>query len=112
MGVKLIAPRLGELQRRYPDLRPVLLADTANRSLLRGEADIAVRLSRANESDLVARKIGTVEFGLYATRIICRLRRMRSARLSAITTIAPRRRSSAGCWHRRVRGRWRCAAMI
>ncbi|CAI1583626.1 CysJI operon transcriptional activator [Serratia ficaria] len=66
MGVKLIAPRLGELQRRYPDLRPVLLADTANRSLLRGEADIAVRLSRANESDLVARKIGTVEFGLYA----------------------------------------------
>jgi DNA-binding transcriptional LysR family regulator len=66
MGLKLIAPRIAELQRRYPDLRLVLLADTANVSLLRGEADIAIRLSRVTESDLVARKIGTVEFGLYA----------------------------------------------
>ncbi|WP_265554209.1 LysR family transcriptional regulator [Serratia grimesii] len=66
MGLKLIAPRVVQLQRRYPDLQLTLLADTANVSLLRGEADIAIRLSRASESDLVTRKIGTVEFGLYA----------------------------------------------
>lgn len=66
MGLKLIAPRIAQLQQRYPDLQLILLADTANVSLLRGEADIAIRLSRASESDLVARKIGTVEFGLYA----------------------------------------------
>lgn len=66
MGLKLIAPRIVQLQRRYPDLQLTLLADTANVSLLRGEADIAIRLSRASESDLVTRKIGTVEFGLYA----------------------------------------------
>ncbi len=65
MGLKLIAPRIAQLQRRYPDLQLVLLADTTNVSLLRAEADIAIRLSRASESDLVARKIGTVEFGLY-----------------------------------------------
>ncbi|CAI1768056.1 LysR family transcriptional regulator [Serratia entomophila] len=67
MGLALIAPRLGELRRRHPELRLILLANTANLSLLRGEADIAIRLSRASESDLVARKIGTTEFGLYAS---------------------------------------------
>jgi DNA-binding transcriptional LysR family regulator len=67
MGMTLIAPRLGELQRRYPELRLTLLVDTANVSLLRGEADIAIRLSRASERDLVAKKIGTAEFGLYAS---------------------------------------------
>ncbi|MGO4743835.1 LysR substrate-binding domain-containing protein [Serratia quinivorans] len=66
MGLKLIAPRIAQLQHRYPDLQLILLADTANVSLLRGEADIAIRLSRVSESDLVARKIGSVEFSLYA----------------------------------------------
>ena len=67
MGLKLIAPRIAQLQRRYPDLQLIVLAETANVSLLRGEADIAIRLSRVSESDLVTRKIGTVEFGLYAS---------------------------------------------
>ncbi|BEM56788.1 LysR family transcriptional regulator [Serratia marcescens] len=67
MGMTLIAPHLGELQRNYPELRLNLLANTTNVSLLRGEADIAIRLSRARESDLVAKKIGTAEFGLYAS---------------------------------------------
>lgn len=66
MAQGLIAPRLGALRRQYPALRLNLLAATAHASLLRGEADIAVRLSRASESEVVARKIGTVEFGLYA----------------------------------------------
>jgi DNA-binding transcriptional LysR family regulator len=37
-------------------------------NLLQREADIAVRLSRPLQADLVARKVGELAFGLYASR--------------------------------------------
>jgi DNA-binding transcriptional LysR family regulator len=63
----VIAPHLGKLRTQYPSVRVRLIADTRNVSLIRREADIAVRLSRPVESDLVARKIGVVPFALYAS---------------------------------------------
>ena len=62
----VIAPQLGRLRAQYPAVHVRLIADTRNVSLIRREADIAVRLSRPAEADLVARKIGEVPFALYA----------------------------------------------
>jgi DNA-binding transcriptional LysR family regulator len=63
----VIAPNLGKLRAQHPALRVRLIADTRYVSLIRREADIAVRLSRPAEADLVARKIGVVSFALYAS---------------------------------------------
>lgn len=63
-----IAPRLGELRRKHPGIRILLVGEKRYVSLARREADIAIRLSRPVDGDLVARKVGTVPFALYASR--------------------------------------------
>jgi DNA-binding transcriptional LysR family regulator len=67
MAAALIAPRLGELRGNYPDLHISLSGDTRNVSLVRREADIAIRLSRPLDAELVVRKLATVTFFLYAS---------------------------------------------
>ncbi|HEY4371889.1 MAG TPA: LysR family transcriptional regulator [Burkholderiales bacterium] len=62
----LIAPRLGELLHRHPGLVVRLIGEKRSASLSRREADVAVRLSRPDENSLVARKVGSMAFGLYA----------------------------------------------
>jgi DNA-binding transcriptional LysR family regulator len=67
MASSVIAPNLGKLRLQHPAVQIRLVADTRNVSLIRREADIAVRLSRPEEADLIARKIGVVQFSLYAS---------------------------------------------
>jgi len=67
MAVSVIAPNLGKLREQHPAVRIRLIAETHNVSLTRRGADVAVRLSRPTEADIVARKVGTVSFGLYAS---------------------------------------------
>ncbi len=67
MAAMLIAPRLGKLREQYPDLHIKLSGDTRNVSLVRREADIAIRLSRPVDEELVVRKLSTVTFSLYAS---------------------------------------------
>jgi len=66
MATALIAPRLGKLRQQYPGIHIRLIGETRIASLHR-EADLAVRLSRPAEAELVTRKIGTVAFSLYAS---------------------------------------------
>lgn len=66
MAASVIAPNLGKLLAQHPAVRIRLIADTRNVSLIRREADVAVRLSRPTEADIVTRKVGVVPFGLYA----------------------------------------------
>ncbi len=61
---RLIAPLLS-LGRRYPALEIQLTGEIKFASLQRGEADIAIRLSRPEEGDLVISKLGSVAFHLY-----------------------------------------------
>jgi DNA-binding transcriptional LysR family regulator len=61
-----LTPRLPLLRRAYPDLHLALLGQKAVASLSQQEADIAVRITRPKEASSVARKIGTMEFWLYA----------------------------------------------
>jgi DNA-binding transcriptional LysR family regulator len=67
MANSVIAPNLDKLRAQHPAIRIRLVAETRNVSLIRREADIAVRLSRPTEADLVARKIAVVPFALYAS---------------------------------------------
>jgi molybdate transport repressor ModE-like protein len=67
-GTKFIAPRLGELCNRHPDLTVELVAMPREFSLSRREADIAVSLTQPNEGRLHSRKLTDYELGLYASR--------------------------------------------
>jgi DNA-binding transcriptional LysR family regulator len=62
----VLAPLLGPFVTRYPELELELLADVRHLSLLRREADIAIRPSRFEHAEVIERRIGYLSFGLYA----------------------------------------------
>ena len=64
----LLAEQLARFRAEYPDIRLSLSAQGQQVSLSRREADVAVRLVRPDEAGSVARKVGTMAFGLYAHR--------------------------------------------
>jgi DNA-binding transcriptional LysR family regulator len=67
MSSALIAPQLGKFRQLHPHLYIQLIGETRLVSLSRRDADLAVRLSRPTDADLVVRKIGTSPFALYAS---------------------------------------------
>lgn len=62
-----IIDRLGGLRERYPALDLELISDARVISLARRQADIALRLGSPRDSDLVARRVAKIAFGLYAS---------------------------------------------
>jgi len=60
------APALLELHRIHPGIRIELDVRNRNANLLRREADVAIRLGRPRQPDLVARRVGEIALGLYA----------------------------------------------
>ncbi len=65
--VGVLTPVLAEFSARYPGITLELVTDTRTFSLARREADVALRLARPEGNELVARKVGEVELGLYAS---------------------------------------------
>jgi DNA-binding transcriptional LysR family regulator len=63
----VLTPAFCALQRATPEIAIELLAQVRHLSLAMREADIAVRLARFEGHDLVARRIGTMAHGLYAS---------------------------------------------
>ncbi len=61
-----LAPRLAALRSLYPELHLTLLSNQNVVSLSQQEADIAVRITRPQEASSVTRKVGTMDFRLYA----------------------------------------------
>lgn len=68
VGVEVLPPMLAQLRETYPDLTVELSLSNQNEDILRGAADIAVRMARPEQLALVATKIGVVPIGLYAHR--------------------------------------------
>ncbi|QWT22194.1 LysR family transcriptional regulator [Bacillus sp. NP157] len=67
LGVEVLPPILAELQRRHPALTIELSLSYDVQDLLQREADIAVRMVRPAQGQLVARRVGVFECGLHAS---------------------------------------------
>jgi DNA-binding transcriptional LysR family regulator len=62
-----LASRLVEFQRQHPEIRVSLSGNNRVVDLNRREADIALRLTKPAEAGLIARRMGSIGFGLYAS---------------------------------------------
>jgi DNA-binding transcriptional LysR family regulator len=67
-GVAFLAPRLGALMDRFPDLTIQLVPVPRSFSLSRREADIVITVDRPEHGRLVARKLVDYTLALYASR--------------------------------------------
>jgi len=59
-------PVLRDFQRAHPGIRIEIDVRNRNANLSRREADVAIRLGRPRQQELVARRVGDVALGLYA----------------------------------------------
>lgn len=70
---EVIIPALRKLRSEHPALQIVLSANSHIASLDSGQADLAVRMVEPQGKQNIIRRIGSVEFALYATSDIARL---------------------------------------
>lgn len=68
LGINWLPQKLREFHLQFPQLAIEVNIDNRNVDLLRREADIAVRLARPEQPDLICRKVGMLNFGLYASQ--------------------------------------------
>ncbi|NWJ24526.1 LysR family transcriptional regulator [Rhizobium sp. RM] len=68
LGVSFLAPRLGRLTARYPDLKIQLVPVPRSFSLSQREADIAITIERPDQGRLVQSKLTDYSLGLYASK--------------------------------------------
>jgi DNA-binding transcriptional LysR family regulator len=66
MGAIWLTPHLMRFQRENPAITVEIVSDNAVVDLARGGADIALRLARPHQPDLVARRVGYLTLRLYA----------------------------------------------
>lgn len=64
----VLPPIFSELRADYPDITLDLVASDKTENLLFGEADIAIRMYRPRQLDMVARHIGNVGLGLFGAK--------------------------------------------
>lgn len=67
IATRFIAPFLSRFHERYPSIRLDLVCTNQDVDLARREADIALRLSRPRQDDIVVKKLMSIELGLYAS---------------------------------------------
>jgi DNA-binding transcriptional LysR family regulator len=60
-----LAKHLAELRGRHPALAVELIGSSRSLDLTRREADLAVRLARPQDGDLVVRRLGSLAYGIY-----------------------------------------------
>ena len=68
MATYVLPKILTKLRIAEPNIDIELVASDKTENLLRREADIAVRMYRPTQEDVVARKIGDLRMGMYASR--------------------------------------------
>ncbi|QNK70486.1 LysR family transcriptional regulator [Variovorax sp. PAMC26660] len=68
ISVEVLPPIVARLREAHPALKVELVATNRVQDLLRREADIAVRMVRPRQEQLVARRIGQIELGFHAHR--------------------------------------------
>ena len=68
MAHYVLPPILSGLRQRHPEIAIELVATDASENLLFREADIAIRMYRPRQLEVVARKIGKLQLGFFASR--------------------------------------------
>ncbi|VAW51385.1 Transcriptional regulator, LysR family [hydrothermal vent metagenome] len=68
LGQELLIPALDKFYKAYPDVKLIFNVSATTANLTQGEADVAVRLFRPEETDLVIKKLGEMKMGLYASK--------------------------------------------
>ncbi len=63
---EVLVPNLTDFQQQFPDILLELCGDVDISNLHRREADIALRLHRPTQEDLIIRTIGKVRYGFFA----------------------------------------------
>lgn len=66
-GTLWLAPRLGALYEKYPDLKIDLMLEERVLDLPMREADVAIRMKEPSQADLVRRRLMSVTIKLYAS---------------------------------------------
>ena len=67
VAVHLLPGLLGALRQQLPGVSVDIVASNRMSNLLRREADIAIRMARPQQASLLARRIGRVDIGVYAS---------------------------------------------
>ncbi len=67
LGSVWLTPRIKEFMELYPDIQVTLLFEDAELDLSMREADVAIRLRRPTQPDLIQRKLFTVHHHVYAS---------------------------------------------
>ena len=68
IGVEVLPPIVARLREAHPALKVELVLTNRVQDLLRREADIAVRMVRPKQEQLVARHVGQIELGFHARK--------------------------------------------
>jgi DNA-binding transcriptional LysR family regulator len=68
LGLEVFAAALNDLYKQYPKIKLVLNVTSNAVNLTQGEADIAIRLFRPEEANLVVKKLGEMKMGLFASK--------------------------------------------
>ena len=68
LAVERLGPLYATLRGRYPRLRLIVQVSGHTENLLRGDADVVVRMFAPEEKALIARRVGAVTVGLWAHR--------------------------------------------
>jgi DNA-binding transcriptional LysR family regulator len=68
ISVEVLPPIVAQLREQHPELTIELVSTNRVQDLLQREADIAVRMVRPRQEQLVARRVGQIEVGLHARK--------------------------------------------
>lgn len=68
IGVDVLPPAIARLRQAHPGLAIELVPTNRVQNLLQREVDIAVRMALPEQDQLIARRVGDVEIGLFAHR--------------------------------------------
>ncbi len=64
----IIMPALKEIQSKYPDISFDLISDDGMQSIEAGDVDLCLRFTRSPPPDLIGKKVGAVQLGVYGVR--------------------------------------------
>lgn len=66
--LEVMMPLLAEFHTAYPNIKLLLNVTAQSMNLIQGESDMAIRLYRPKEADLVVKSLGRMEMGLFASK--------------------------------------------